>query len=779
MSTYLGNASLSSAVKERVLSTFQHALTLYKQGRTDEAVQGCSLILRMDPVFDPAKKLLEKARNPSAPIDVDALVPAAEEDGRLRDARTAMAGRDFQRVLDITTEMLTDDLTNDDARILNEQAREKTEASPFVEQFIRKAEALVAQGNNAGARQELDKARALDDDHPAIRRVEQSMSASAVSSSSSFIVEPSGAPPARGTAQAADFGFTFEEEKQQGAPLDFFSPAQPAPSSRPPNTPFSTDSGALPPVTPPPNSPFSTATSAVSPVTLPPGFSFDSTPAAPPSTPTPPPARETPLGGFSFDTPASTPSPFGSFSFDAPAPSPAAPSARTPPPTKAVNEFDFSTADIATSPDDDKKIQQYLADGDRAFDAGDHQQAIDLWSRIFLIDVTNEEASQRIEKAKGRRREMESKVESVLSAGVQALERKDNEAALSRFNEVLRLDPGNTAAQGYIDRMSQTITERGTGAHEAPIIAPSAASQPDIFDDFAESGAYESSLTPPEPARASASKAGKQAPAPEPVKTKTTRGGPMRVVFTILGVVVLVAAVWFGWSKFKSKPSYDPAAAQAIFTQAGAMAKQGKYDQAIALLQDVKPDDPQHDKALQMIADLQQKKSQASELIGGRPAEAVYQESLANGRVAFEALDYEAAKKAFDAASRIKPLPPDMQALYDQASLQAAKLDGAKALFKERKYQDAITSLEQLAQTDPRNASIKRMITDAHFNLGAQALQNERVPDAIREFDEVLKGEPNDELARRSRTLAERYNGQPKDLLYQIYVKYLPMRTVG
>src|SRR5436190_6198443 len=225
MSTYLGNASLSSAVKERVLSTFQQAVVLFKQGRTDEVLQGCGLILRMDPMFDPAKKLLEKARNPSAPIDVDALLPPSADDSRLGEARTAMAGRDFQRVLDLTTELLTEDLTNDDARVLNEQAREKTEAAPFVEQFIRKSESLAGQGNNAAARQELEKARALDSDHPAIRRVEQSMSASpvAAASSSSFIVDaPAGAPPGRGTAQAADFGFTFEEDKQQqGSALDF------------------------------------------------------------------------------------------------------------------------------------------------------------------------------------------------------------------------------------------------------------------------------------------------------------------------------------------------------------------------------------------------------------------------------------------------------------------------------------------------------------------------------------------------------------------------------
>src|SRR5437016_11735775 len=136
MATYLGNASLSTAVKERVLSTFQQAITLYKQGRMDEVAQGCGLILRMDPMFDPAKKLMEKARNPNASIDVDQLLPtAAADDTRVRDARTAMAGRDFQRVLDLTTELLTDDLTNDDARHLNEPAREQTEAAPFVDQF--------------------------------------------------------------------------------------------------------------------------------------------------------------------------------------------------------------------------------------------------------------------------------------------------------------------------------------------------------------------------------------------------------------------------------------------------------------------------------------------------------------------------------------------------------------------------------------------------------------------------------------------------------------------
>jgi tetratricopeptide (TPR) repeat protein len=241
--------------------------------------------------------------------------------------------------------------------------------------------------------------------------------------------------------------------------------------------------------------------------------------------------------------------------------------------------------------------------------------------------------------------------------------------------------------------------------------------------------------------------------------------------------VIVAAAGWFVWSKYMATPPYDPSATQAILVRANSLAKRQHYDQAIALLGDVKPADPQHDRALEMIADMQHKKAQAAQMVNGRPASAVYDESLAAGRRAFEAHDYDTAKTALDTAARIKPLPPDAGAMYATASQQVAKLEVAKALFRERRYQDAVTNLDPLLQSDPQNQSMRRMLISAHFDLGATALQEERLPDAMREFDEVLKSDPNDELAKRSRTLAERYSGQPKDLLYKIYVKYLPLRN--
>ena len=457
--------------------------------------------------------------------------------------------------------------------------------------------------------------------------------------------------------------------------------------------------------------------------------------------------------------PVTSPVGIGGFSFDAPEP--------------ATGGFGFSTAPEPAGGDEQRKIQQYLTDGDRAASAGDYQQAVDLWSRIFLIDVTNDEASQRIEKAKAKRREIESKVEALIAAGELAFG-QDKEAARAKFNEVLRLDPGNVAAHDYLERMSTTDAAPGAPGRESPFMPP--APDRDLFadDDVAMSGSYDSLKPRDAVPTKKVGKATNATAAPAPAR----RGSSMGVIATIAGVVIVAALGWFVWSKYMAKPAYDPSATHSTIHQAEALARRGHYDEAIARLQDVKPADPQHDKVLEMIADLQNKKSQAAETINGRPARVVYDESIAAGRASFDSHDYDAAKKAFDAAARIKALPSDVQPIYDAASQQSARLEGARSLFADQKYKDAIANLDPLLQADPKNQSIRRMLVGAHFNLGAAALLEERIPDAMREFDDVLKNDPNDAVAKRSKEFAERYSGQPKDLLYKIYVKYLPLRNV-
>lgn len=701
---YPGNTSLSSAVKDRVVSTFRQTLALYHLGRLDEVAAGCTLILQMDPTFDPARKLMDKTRNPALPIEVDDLLPA---EGRsvLQQAREAMADRDFERVIHLTTEVLTDDLLNDEARILGDDAREKLEAAPFVEQFTRRCDANIDAGNIAAAKMELEKARALDPTHPEVVRIAKALAArdatpAPAPQSPSFVVEAPQPAPGRGTAQATDFGFAFEEEKP--AEVSFAN------------------------------------------------FSFD----------TPPAAGDSPFSGFSFDTPAATPA--------APAPAPAGPA-----------EFDFTTASVETSADDQKKIAQYLADGDRAFESGDYQQAIDLWSRIFLIDVTNDEASERIERAKAKRRELEQKIEPLLASGIAAFERGDTATAHRDLNEVLRLDPQNATAGDYLNRLEETVSGPSNEYVPPPSYSGGDALDMSMFDEPLAPG-VEEPLVPPDPsaaaAPAAARKSGKQAAAPA---AKPARKLPLGALAAVLAVLVLGGGGWFVWNRFMSKPETVQGGGERLLARASTLAKQGKYDQAIALLQDIKPSDPQHDEALVMIADLRAKKNSSAQMIEGIPAEQYYQQRIAAANTAMAAHDYSAAKLAFEQAMRVKPLPPDLRPQYDTAAQQVAKLDAAKALFAERKYTEAIANLQPLLEQDPQNRDIQRMIVDAQFNLGATALQEERTADAIKAFDEVLKVNPADEYAKRSRDLAARYDGEPKDLLYRIYVKYLPLRTAG
>jgi tetratricopeptide (TPR) repeat protein len=704
-------------VKDRVLTTFQQTLALFKQGRADEVAAGCNLLLQMDPMFDPAKKLLGKLRNPASALDVDSLLPTESEHSPMAQAREAMAARDFERVIQLTSDVLTDDLLNDEARVLGDEAREKVEAAPFVEQFTRKADQSLAGGNVASAKMELEKARALDPTHPEVVRIARAIetrSSGPVKAvqQPSFVVDGPAASSGRSASQAADFGFTFEEDKPAESSFSNFSF----------DTPAATD------------------------------FSFNATP------PTPAAAKPT-------DS-----SPFGGFSFDA----------KTPGPSLGASEFDFTTASVVTNEDDQKKIDQYLAEGDRAFDAADYPQAIDLWSRIFLIDVTNDQASERIERAKTKRREVEQRVETILTSGVDAFERGDTAKAHAELSEVLRIDPRNPTAQEYLDRLGETVAGsapfKPTNAYMPPPPDEKFGRDLDLYDDELSIGGYETPLIPPDPmtpSTAAPAAKGKAKAAP----VRPTRQLPMGLIAAVLGVLVLAGGGWFAWSRMSTDEVETTGEGEQIVARASMLAKNGRYDQAIALLRDIKPGDPKHNDALVMIADLQKKKSTSAALIDGIPAADYYEQRIAAGSAAFAASDYIAAKAAFEQAMRVKALPPDLKMQYDTAAQQASKLDAAKELFAERRYADAIANLQPLLAAEPQNQSIRRMVVDAHFNLGAMALQEERIPDAIREMDEVLKMDPNDELARRSRELAVRYNHETRDLLYKIYVKYLPLRA--
>jgi tetratricopeptide (TPR) repeat protein len=99
---------------------------------------------------------------------------------------------------------------------------------------------------------------------------------------------------------------------------------------------------------------------------------------------------------------------------------------------------------------DEDKIQHLLKQGDRAFEAGQYQKAIEVWSEIFMLDVNHAEALQKIEQARSQASEQRSKVVELLKEAQSAYDQGQITKARDLFFEVRELDPGNGQAEKYL-----------------------------------------------------------------------------------------------------------------------------------------------------------------------------------------------------------------------------------------------------------------------------------------------------------------------------------------
>src|SRR5436305_6465961 len=74
---YPGNPALSADAQQRLLGTFDQTLDLAENGSRQEALLGCDFVLRMDPQFEPARKLQERLRSSAGAVPVaDLKAPA-------------------------------------------------------------------------------------------------------------------------------------------------------------------------------------------------------------------------------------------------------------------------------------------------------------------------------------------------------------------------------------------------------------------------------------------------------------------------------------------------------------------------------------------------------------------------------------------------------------------------------------------------------------------------------------------------------------------------------
>ena len=701
---YRGNPALPADTQRRIQGTFEQTLDLAEDGSRQEALLGCDFILRMDPRFEPARRLQDRLQEASGAVHVQDLRLGLDDAAPLPAAAAAGPAEDLWGGLDLAelpelppfdldpvapadlgaTVPLTSpghlalrgelaallerrafgdllsaagrerEVVADDPELfaLVETAQSRLEAEPYVAKFLAGARTAREEGNDPEAERLLAKARSLDPTHPGL----------------ADLAAQSVAPP----------------------------PVAAAPSPPP-----------LPP--PPPRS------QAVP-------FAADSL--------------------FSGDT----------------------------------AEFE-RRAVVAGESESDRRIADLLAEGQAAYDRGDYQNAIDAWSRIFLIDIDHQEAASRIEQARKLKAEGERQVEEVFHDGLSHLDAGDTAAARRAFEQVLEMQPGHMTARELLQQI-----EAGKVPAARPVAAASAAApESPLRDGAAAAELKEEILVPPAPGEA---RSGERRTLPAAAAPARPARG-LRSFALVGGAVALLvlAGAWFLFQnrdRFFPNSAEEPAAAGEAdpIARATALHREGRAPFAIAQLRRLPPGDPRYREAQELI-----RRWEAEAAPAAAPAPTLApelaarrEELLAAGRAAVAGRDYLAAIAALERAAAIQPLAPPEAGLLRQARAGLEPLAPQLALFRQQDWQYVVPQLWRLREADPADPAVNRLLVDSYYNLGVQALQGQDVAKAEAHFKEALQLAPRDGEARRHLELAQAYQERTPDLLYRIYVKHVPYR---
>ncbi|HWZ86499.1 MAG TPA: hypothetical protein VN032_09880 [Thermoanaerobaculia bacterium] len=755
---YPGNPSLPREVRDKILSTFRHTLNLFKEGKAEDCVIGCDFILKMDPRFAPARQLMEKAKNPSSAVDVDGLeslvsetptrqdrVASADTDRLLVRAVESLNARDFDATIAAAEQVLQILPGNHNATEILRKAREKKNAQPQFEAARQRAIAAL-EGNRVGeARAALEKMRGLDPEHPAVGLLERKLGALAP-------------PPAPELGESTNPGFPVPPgpEPSPGGglgdlSLDSLSLDDDSPAVVQPPADFGTGDAT---------GPLSLSGRGVS-HDAPDVFASDAGKGrSAPNFWSDPPADASDLGSLSLDEPETAGHSAPAFA-DVPSPvfSPAPQAAPEP-------------------PSQQQEIASLIERGDEAARAGNRQQAIEMWSRIFLIDINNSDAVGRIEKVRQEMSEGNKRVADALKRGREAFEAGDFTGAREAFLQVLAFDETDATARSYIDRIESELARPSAGldlSRKSP--------QSDILsEEMADAAAPEIEADfEPEPA------IGKETAA-----TTTTRRPLDRRFVMALGAAMALAIAVGGYLMLR--PARGKSVARGAsesgpsLEHATALFKEGKVTETIAELRQIAPENPDYARAQKLLGSLTRKSDGtaaggSSETASGEKAEAPPSgpppEALRQRQEAEKALAekrYIEALTAFNLAAPSFQQDPSFAQSLGAASEKVSELTPAVKLYNEGEYETAIPILWRLFQADRDNQDAKSYLLRSYYNQGITQLQNGLYPKAAESFREVLAVDPADADAIRHKKFAEHFAKGDLDLMGRIYVRHVQQR---
>ncbi len=461
---------------------------------------------------------------------------------------------------------------------------------------------------------------------------------------------------------------------------------------------------------------------------------------------------------------------------------------------------------VGADSETDRRIRELLDEGQAAFDGGDPQGAIDSWSRIFLIDIDHEEAARRIEMARKLKAESERQAEEIFHDGVARLEAGDAAAARAAFQRVLEIQPSYFAAREYLQQLDAARPApppRPTGTRDAIPAEPPAprgtGSRPAVKGDL-----QEEILVPPDPFEEAAAE---RRPAKR-TATAARDGKRGRRLFVLVGGAVLLIVLAVGGyvlinrdqffpnsreetAAAPAKPAKGSGASADPIARAERLYKAGRVPTAIGQLKRIPPEDPHYKKAQALLTQWGGAAAAAPGSPGaaapgtpGTPGGAPLPPEVLARRTALLAAARKAAAEhnnvralgRLEQADQIAKLDGDDARLRDQLKQLLEPIAAPVGLFLQHEWERAIPELWRLHESDPGNRDVTEMLVDSYYNLAVRDLQRNDASKASEKLKEALNLRQDDAMLKREYLFSQTYEERQKDLLYSIYVKYLPFR---
>ncbi|MEM1177160.1 MAG: hypothetical protein AAGM22_02350 [Acidobacteriota bacterium] len=429
----------------------------------------------------------------------------------------------------------------------------------------------------------------------------------------------------------------------------------------------------------------------------------------------------------------------------------------------------FDGAEDAESAD---RIQELLAEGQQQFEIGQYQGAIDVWSRIFLIDIDHAEASRRIEEARGKKDELDRQAEESFHAALDQIEGQQLEEAKQSLQQVLQIQPSHPAAREFLEQLE---------AGQVPVVNRSDfESQPsvDLLDDGGLGDLQAATLQDDGQSMEAAVARDRVV-----VVKRTDR----RLVGLAAGVGLLLLAgggfLVMKWDDFfpntdqtaqAPPPRVDP------IKRANTMFEAGKIENAIVLLEKLRADDASYQEAQALLAQWKAMVETPPEVQPTGPSEEMVERRgilVRAAREAFEIGAYIRARKYFDRAGKILPLETDDLTLRRECDYKLEPLETYLSGFQNAEYEKILPGLWREFDDKPDNPDLLMLIIDSYYNLALTDLQRGNPGGAGAKLAEALELAPESEELKRLKLFADSYASKSPDLLYRIFVKYLPSRA--